>query len=243
MRLSGKIALVTGAGSGIGQAAAKLFALEGATLALNDIASLNRTTALVAEAGGRFSEHLADVADSSVVERMVSDVVARWGRLDVVVANAGINRDGFVTNLTDEDWNQVMAVNLTGCFNVCRAAFRKLSSPGTVVATSSVSALGNLGQVNYAASKAGLIGLTRSLCLEGASKGIRVNAVAPGFTDTEMVRSIPERVRGKLLERVPLGRLATPEEIARAMLFLACEDSSYITGQTLFVDGGASVGI
>ena len=175
---------------------------------------------------------------------MFEQILKRWERVDVVLANAGVVRDGFLRQLDEESWNDVMKVNLTGCFHVCRAAFEAMSSRGggAIVATSSISALGNLGQSNYAASKAGVIGLVRSLALEGARLGIRVNAVAPGLTDTAMVRSVPAKVRDKLLARVPLGRMARPEEIARAMLFLASDEASFITGQVLFVDGGASVG-
>lgn len=241
MRFSGKTALVTGAASGIGRAAALALAAEGANVALNDIHAEALPSAEIGR--DRSSEHLADVSEPASVEQMVSDIWQRWGRLDVVLANAGINRDGFLEQLTNDDWNDVVRVNLSGVFFVCRASFPKLTDGGSVVVTSSVSALGNRGQANYAASKAGLIGLARTLALEGARRAVRVNAVAPGFTDTPMVRAIPDKVRAKLVERVPLGRVARPTEIARAMLFLASEEASYITGQVLFVDGGVSVGL
>lgn len=240
MRFAGKTALITGAASGIGRAVALALAAEGANIAAND---RNDLAALVSEIGSdRCSPHIADVSDASAVARMVDDVLERWGRIDVVFANAGINRDGFVEKLSDADWEDVVRVNMGGAFYLCRAAFPKLSAGGSVVMTSSISALGNLGQANYAASKAGVVGLCRALALEGARRGIRVNAIAPGFTDTAMVQGIPEKVLTKLVERVPLGRVAQPNEIARAMLFLASEDASYITGQVLFVDGGLSVG-
>ncbi len=246
MRVAGRVALVTGAAGGIGQAAASILAEEGARLALNDLpgAELGALTAELEKKGHAFSVHQADVTDGRAVEKMFSEVIARWEGLDIVLANAGINRDAFVEKLDEEEWDRVLDVNLKGCFLTCRAAFQAMSSRGggTIVATSSVSALGNIGQSNYAASKAGILGLVRSLALEGAHVGIRVNAVAPGFTDTSMVRSIPERVRDKLLARVPLGRMARPDEIGQAMLFLASPESSYITGQVIFVDGGASVG-
>ena len=246
MRVAGRVALVTGAAGGIGQAAARILAEEGARLALNDVpgAKLAALTAELEEKGHAFSVHLADVTDGRAVEKMFSEVIARWGGLDIVLANAGINRDAFIEKLDEEEWDRVLDVNLKGCFLTCRAAFQAMSARGggTIVATSSVSALGNIGQSNYAASKAGILGLVRSLALEGAHVGIRVNAVAPGLTDTSMVRSIPERVRDKLLARVPLGRMARPDEIGQAMLFLASPESSYITGQVIFVDGGASVG-
>lgn len=241
MRFSGKTALITGAASGIGRAAALALAAEGASVAVNDVRDASE---LVAEIGvEQCSHHLADVSDATRVEGMLTDVVDRWGRLDIVLANAGINRDGFLDRLSDDAWEDVVRVNLGGVFYVCRSAFPKLSDGGAVVVTSSVSALGNLGQTNYAASKAGLIGFSRAFALEGARRRIRVNAVAPGFTDTPMVRAIPEAVRDKLIGRVPLGRIASPVEVAAAMLFLASEEASYITGQVLFVDGGVSVGI
>ena len=191
----------------------------------------------------RCSAHVADASSPEEVARVFTELGERWGGIDVVFANAGINRDGFVPRLSDSDWEDVLRVNLSGPFYACREAFERLPSGGAIVLTSSVSALGNLGQANYAASKAGLVGLVRSLALEGAARGIRANAVAPGFTRTPMVESIPEKVRAKLIERVPLGRMADPEEIVRAMLFLASDDASYVTGQTLFVDGGVSVGL
>ena len=246
MRVADRIALVTGAAGGIGQAAARILAEEGARLALNDMpeAALGPLTAELEKKGYAFSVHRADVTDGRAVEKMLSEVIARWEGLDIVLANAGINRDAFIEKLSEEEWDQVLNVNLKGCFLTCRAAFQAMSARGggTIVATSSVSALGNIGQSNYAASKAGILGLVRSLALEGARVGIRVNAVAPGLTDTLMARSIPEKVRDKLLSRVPLGRMARPDEIGQAMLFLASPESSYITGQVLFVDGGASVG-
>ena len=241
MRFSGKTALITGAASGIGRAVAEAFRREGANVALNDVRDLSElVNALSRE---HSSGHVADVSDPAAVDDMLMDVIERWGRLDIVCANAGINRDGFLHQLTVDDWNAVLGVNLSGAFHVCRAAIPKLGAGGAVVLTSSVSALGNLGQSNYAASKAGLVGLTRALALECAQKEIRINAIAPGFTDTPMVASIPDKVRSRLIDGIPLKRLAQPEEIARAMLFLVSSEASYITGQTLFVDGGASVGL
>ena len=184
MRLAGKTALITGAASGIGRAAAMLFAEEGANVALNDVRSLSAYEGQLDRAV--YSEHIADVSVPDAVERMVEEVLERWGRLDIVLANAGINRDGFLEKLSDENWDEVLRVNLGGPFLLCRAAFPRLEDGGSVVVTSSVSALGNIGKVNYAASKAGLIGLTRSAALEGASRRVRVNAVAPGFTNTRM---------------------------------------------------------
>lgn len=243
MRFSGRTALVTGAASGIGREAARALAAEGASVALNDIQPLSAIAREIDPAGASTSEHVADVSDPGAVSGMLDEVLERWGRLDIVLANAGINRDGFVHQLSDDDWDAVLRVNLGGSFYVCRAAFPRISDGGSIVMTSSVSALGNLGQANYAASKAGLWGLARSLALEGAPRALRVNAVAPGFTDTPMVASIPRKVRDKLISRVPLGRLADASEIARVMLFLASDEASYITGQILFVDGGVSVGL
>lgn len=247
MRLAGRIALITGAAGGIGQAAARLFADEGASLALSDLpgSAWEPLADELREQDRPFSVHEADVSDAGAVSKMLSEILERWGGLDVVLANAGINRDGLVDQLSEEAWDEVMDVNLKGCFLVCQAAFQALAARGggSIVATSSASALGNIGQSNYAASKAGICGLVRSLALEGARRGIRVNAVAPGFTDTPMARSVPVKVKDKLLAKVPLGRMAKPEEIAKAMLFLASEESSFVTGQVLFVDGGVSIGI
>jgi 3-oxoacyl-[acyl-carrier protein] reductase len=246
VRFERKTALVTGAAAGIGRAAALLLASEGARVALVDVQSMAQTAAALesSNAGDRYSEHRADVTDSLAVDRAMEEAAERWGGVDLVFANAGINRDGFVHQLTDERWDEVLRVNLTGAFYLCRSAFARFRDRGgSIVATSSVSALGNMGQANYAASKSGLIGLVRTLALEGAARGIRVNAVAPGFTATRMVDSVPERVRERLMDRIPLKRLARPDEIARAMLFLASEEASYITGQVVFVDGGLSVAL
>jgi 3-oxoacyl-[acyl-carrier protein] reductase len=243
VRLLGKAAFITGAASGIGRAAALAFVREGARVALCDVRDPAEVAAEVAAAGGRASTHIADVGSSGAVDRALADAWDDCGGIDSVVANAGIIRDGFLSELSDDDWNEVLRVNLTGVFYVCRAAFPRMKPKGgSIVVTSSIVALGNRGQANYAASKAGLLGLIRTLALEGAASGIRVNAVAPGFTDTAMVSGIPDRVREKLLSRIPLGRLGRPEEIANVMAFLASEEASYITGQAIFVDGGLSVG-
>jgi NAD(P)-dependent dehydrogenase (short-subunit alcohol dehydrogenase family) len=246
VRFFERTALVTGAASGIGRAVAVQLANEGAKVALVDVRSTAETAVEIrsanANANACCSEHVADVTKSQEVERAIAEAAETWGGLDAVVANAGINRDGFVHQLTDEAWDEVIRVNLTGAFYVCRSAFALLGDGGSIVATSSISSLGNLGQANYAASKSGLSGLVRTLALEGAVRGIRVNAVAPGFTATKMVESVPERVRARIVSRIPLKRMARPEEIARATVFLASEEASYITGQVVFVDGGLSVG-
>jgi NAD(P)-dependent dehydrogenase (short-subunit alcohol dehydrogenase family) len=247
MRLEGRVALITGAGSGIGEATARRFAREGAIVVVNDV-DIELARPVVTELqkeGARALSVAADVTKRAEVEAMVHHVVAEFGRLDVLVNNAGINRDAMSHKMTEEQWDQVLTVNLKGTFLCAQAALTQMREHGwgRVINTSSVGSLGNIGQANYAASKAGVIGLTRTLALEYAKFGITVNCVAPGPVMTRMLASVPEAIREKIVARVPTGRIARPEEIAGVHAFLASEDAAYITGQVLFVDGGMSVGV
>ena len=247
MRLDGRVALITGAGSGIGEATARRFAREGAIVVVNDV-DIELARPVVTELqkeGARALSVAADVTKRADVEAMVHHVVAEFGRLDVLVNNAGINRDAMSHKMTEEQWDQVLTVNLKGTFLCAQAALTQMREHGwgRVINTSSVGSLGNIGQANYAASKAGVIGLTRTLALEYAKFGITVNCVAPGPVMTRMLASVPEAIREKIVARVPTGRIARPEEIAGVHAFLASEDAAYITGQVLFVDGGMSVGV
>ena len=249
MRLKDKAVLITGAAHGIGRATLELFAREGARLVACDIEEGPLREA--AEAVGAHPV-VMDVADPASVERGFAEALAHLGRLDGVVHYAGITRDNFHWKMPLEDWELVLRVNLTGSFLVAKAASEAMreKNPGSIVLTASRVYLGNLGQANYAASKAGVVGLTRPLGLElgrggirrDALRGITVNAVAPGFIETRMTAKVPEKVREKAIAATPLGRAGKPLEVAYAALFLVSDESSFITGQVLFVDGGRTIG-
>jgi len=244
MELEGKVALVTGASRGIGRAVALELARAGAEVAVNYAASEGPAQEVVREIEALGRRALAvkfDVADHEAVARGVKEVEEAFGRIDILVNNAGITRDGLCMRLKEEDWERVLSVNLKGAFLVTRAALPGMLKRrwGRIVNISSVVAFsGNPGQTNYAASKAGLVGFSRSLALEVASRGITVNVVAPGFIETDMTAALPEKAREALLSRVPLGRPGTPEEVAYAVVFLASEKAAYITGTVLHVNGG-----
>lgn len=244
MRLKDKIAWITGAGSGIGAVTAERFAAEGAKLALTDVnqESLDK---VASEIGGDVLTTIADVSNRDQVQANAKNIVEKFGQLDILIANAGLTRDGLSLKMSEANWDLVLDVNLKGTFFCCQAAMRHMMSQksGRIVTTASVASLGNPGQVNYSAAKAGIIGLTKTLALELAHFGITVNCVAPGATDTPMLQALKDEVREGMLKMIPLKRFASPDDIAAAHLFFCSDDAAYVTGQVLFVDGGISTGI
>ena len=244
MLLDGKTALVTGASRGIGRAIALCLAAEGARVAINyagNVGAAEKVKTAIEAAGGTAILCQADIADSSAVEAMVANVVKEFGTIDILVNNAGITRDALLMRMKDEDFAKVLDTNLKGVF-YCTKAVSKLmmkKRSGRIVNMASVVGLvGNAGQTNYAAAKAGVIGFSKSAAKELASRGITVNIVAPGFIGTDMTAGLPESVKEKMLTDIPLSRMGEPEDVANAVLFLASDQASYITGQVVNVDGG-----
>jgi 3-oxoacyl-[acyl-carrier protein] reductase len=242
--LEGQAALVTGASRGIGKAIAASLIEKGASVALgcrgrsDGIAELEK----LASANGT-SVHVleTDIADADAAAALVPQTVSALGRIDIVVNNAGITRDNLALRMSNDDWNAVIAVDLTAAFMICRAALRPMlkQKGGRIVNITSVSGVtGNAGQANYSAAKAGMIGLTKTLAREVGSRGITINAVAPGFIETDMTDALPAEMRDGAVATVPLGRIGTAEEVAAAVAFLCSPDASYITGHVLHVDGG-----
>lgn len=245
--LKDKVCVVTGGSKGIGRAMVELFAREGGTvvyLSRSEAEDAAGLAAAAAEGGGKVAFRKCDVAVEAEVEATIEGLVKEFGVPEVVVNNAGVTRDGLVFRMSLEDWEAVMRTNLTSAFLVSRVCARHMikKRAGSIINVSSVVGItGNGGQTNYAASKAGLIGFTKSLAKEVAGRGVRVNALAPGFIDTAMTDKIPAEFKDKLKAQIPLGRTGAPEEIAKAALFLASELSSYITGEVLKVDGGMAM--
>jgi 3-oxoacyl-[acyl-carrier protein] reductase len=240
--LSGKVALVTGASRGIGQGIATLFAARGAhVVAAARSNHADATVAAIKESGGTAEVASVDVGDRGAVEQMIAATLDRHGRIDILVNNAGITRDQLLLRMKQDDWDEVMRTNLTGAFLCAQAVIRAMirQRGGRIVSVSSVvGQAGNAGQANYAASKAGLIGFSRALAREVASRGITVNVVAPGLIDTEMTRAISEKAHGDWAAQIPLGRLGATTDVAAAVCFLVSDEASYITGQVLAVNGG-----
>ena len=241
----GKVALVTGASRGIGRAVAVTLARGGASVALNyagNEAAAAEALDLVLKAGApRAKLYRFDVADPAACSAAVEAVIEEWGALNILVNNAGISKDQTIALFKDEDWNRHIGVNLTGTFNLVRAVARPMMKQkgGAIVnLTSVVGEMGNRGQAAYAASKAGIIGLTKSVARDLASRGVRVNAVAPGYVDTDMTGALPEAARAKLQEMIPLARIGTAQDVADAVAFLASDQASYVTGEVLRVNGG-----
>lgn len=242
--LSGKIALVTGGGQGLGQATARLLHEAGATVVVNYLdddtgTARARAVQTVAPFGNRGLAVAADVRSRTDLQALMQQIQEHFGALDLLINNAAILRDRTLKNLSDDDWDSVMETNLSAVFRVCQSALPLIRDGGRIVNLASISAvIGFFGQANYAAAKAGIIGLTKVLSKELAGRGINVNAVAPGVVLTEMGQSIPESARSRMLEQIPLQRFGNPAEIASTILFLCSPLSSYITGQTLHVNGG-----
>lgn len=241
--LKGKVAVVTGAARGIGRSISLALADAGASVALIDLSAENLQGVLneITASGGEASVHLCDITDPETVAVAFNDITEQHGALHILVNNAGITRDNLLMRLSPEDWEAPIRTNLTGAFYCIKAAVRPMMKQryGRIINIASVVGItGNAGQANYAASKAGLIGLTKSTARELASRGITANAIAPGFIITALTTDLSEDAKKKLTEHIPLGRLGKPEDVAPAVVFLASEEAGYITGQTLPVDGG-----
>ncbi|ALA41804.1 MULTISPECIES: 3-oxoacyl-[acyl-carrier-protein] reductase [Paenibacillus] len=242
--LSGKTALVTGASRGIGRSIALALAEAGANVAVNYAGSEAAATEVAEQIRAKGVEAItvqANVGRADEADQLIKDVIGAWGKIDILVNNAGITRDNLIMRMKEEEFDQVIETNLKGVFNCLKAATRPMMKQrsGRIINISSVvGVLGNAGQANYVAAKAGVIGLTKSSARELASRGITVNCVAPGFIDTEMTQVLADDLRDNMLSGIPLARLGRPEEIADVVLFLASDASSYMTGQTLHVDGG-----
>lgn len=243
MRLKDRVAIITGAANGIGYAAASRFAEEGGKVIIADFneteGSLRHNELL--EEGYDVLFVQVDVSNKESVHRMIETVISKYGKIDILINNAGITRDAMLTKMKQEDFQQVLDVNLTGVFNCTQAVVPYMieQGKGKIISTSSVSGVyGNIGQTNYAAAKAAIIGMTKTWAKELGRKGINVNAVAPGFTETNMVATVPDKVIESMKTMIPLQRLAKPEDIANAYLFLASDESDYVSGTVLHVDGG-----
>ncbi len=243
MKLTGKVALVTGAAQGIGRAIALLLAQYGADIVVSDInfEKAEATAKEISAIGPKAMAVKVDVSNLTDVERMVEGILEKLAKIDILVNNAGITRDKLVLRMTEEDWDAVLGVNLKGTFNCTKAVLRHMAKQrsGKIVNIASVvGEMGNAGQANYSASKAGVIGLTKTIAREYAQRGINVNASAPGYIETPMTEALPEKAKEELKKLIPMERLGRPEDVAEAVLFLVSEESSYITGQVLNVNGG-----
>lgn len=244
MELRDRVALVTGASRGIGRAVAIELAWLGAFVIINYAQNESAARGVLTEienSGGKGQVHQFDVSDFSRVQDEINKIGEELGGLHILVNNAGITKDGFLLRMKEEDWDSVFSVNLKGVFNCTRAAARIMVKQrfGRIINVTSITGeMGNAGQINYSAAKAGIIGFTKSAAKELGSRGITVNAVSPGFIETDMTRNLPQKVRGKYIEEIPLGRFGLPEDVAKVVAFLASDGASYITGEIVRVNGG-----
>ena len=245
-RLHDKIAIVTGSGRGLGAATVLRMAREGAHVVVNDISAeaARETAAEVEKLGRRALVSTHDVSNTTEANALVDEVKKTFGRVDILVNNAGITRDSMLHKLTEEKWDEVIRVNLKGPFNMGQACAKVMmeNKYGKIVNLSSIAWLGNVGQTNYSASKAGVVGLTRTWALELARYQINVNAIAPGLIDTQMTQAIPAEVKEKLIAKIPMRRIGKPEDIAAIICFLASDEANYVTGQCIQIDGGLTTG-
>lgn len=247
MKLENKIALVTGASRGIGRAVALRLATEGAKVAINfagNLAKAEEVKATIESNGGEAILVQGNVADFATVNEIVKKVTDTWGRVDILVNNAGITRDNLLLKMSESDFDEVIATNLKGVFNCTKAVTKLMMKQrgGRIINMSSVVALmGNISQANYAAAKAGIIGFTKSAAKEFASRGVTVNAVAPGFIGTDMTNVLSEKIKEEMVKQIPAGRIGNPEDVANAVAFLASDEAAYITGQVICVDGGMAM--
>ncbi len=246
MKFKDRVVFVTGSTRGIGKEVAKAFAKEGAIAIIlgRNVESADKVSAEIIQQGGRAESFFCDVTNLQNVQKIVNKVLDKHKRVDILINNAGITKDNLLLRMSENDWNEVMNINLRGVFN-CTKIITKImlrAKEGRIINISSIVGItGNAGQANYAASKAGIIGFTKSVAREIASRGITVNAIAPGYIQTDMTAQLNEKARQELLKNIPLGKLGSAKNIADTCLFLASEEASYITGQTLVVDGGMTI--
>ncbi|MFA5101002.1 MAG: 3-oxoacyl-[acyl-carrier-protein] reductase [Candidatus Omnitrophota bacterium] len=243
MRLAGKVALVTGGGRGIGKEIAMTLAGEGADIVIWDVnpTDAQNTCKEIETKGRKTLADQVDVTNYESVEVAINKILDKYGKIDILVNNAGITKDNLLLRMSQQEWDAVINVNLKGTFNCTKAVFRPLSKQrsGRIINIASIiGIIGNYGQANYAASKAGIIALTKTSARELGSRNVTVNAIAPGFIQTEMTAKLPEDVKAKMMEAIPMAKLGTPRDVANACLFLASNEADYITGQTIVVDGG-----